>query len=177
MNELEKYEYVKQFVTYDPETGVFVWNYNSVKGRKTKGVIATKSNGRNNQIQKNAGTGRHDVKKITVIARRLAWFIQTGELPSGPITTVNGNSHDDRFRNLQVGMSPNHKRKASSSRKKEGGTGVCWNTKFASWIGHVKNKGTRIQKRFDTKLDAEVWVIEKRNELGFDGQLHGRVEK
>lgn len=105
---LPTYERVRELLSYNPETGVFVWiappkNHQRMLCKeagslKTKGYIQIKIDG----------------KKYS--AHRLAWLYSFGEWPEFDIDHANGNPSDNRITNLRQATNPqnqaNRKRNA-----------------------------------------------------------------
>jgi hypothetical protein len=90
-------EYVRERLSYDPETGFFVW---LPFAANTRGFNAK-------MIGKRAGS--LDANGYRVIglmgklpkAHRLAWLVVTGHFPSGHIDHINGVPDDNRIENLR----------------------------------------------------------------------------
>lgn len=172
MTELEKFKLLAERLDYDSETGVFTWKNDMGRyGTIKKGTRAGRVSAGGRQI-----SIYHESKCYSVYSRRLAMFMVTGEVPETNVTTKDGDPFNDAFGNLQTDVSENHKKKRYSNNRRTG-TGVYFNKCFGKWLAEVKLNGKRHRKSFDNQLDAEVWVIDKRNELGFDGNLHGRIEQ
>ena len=82
-----------QFVTYEPETGIFRWkfaiNY-SIKPGDQAGSVDAKS-----------GYRRIMIDGERCLEHRLAWLYVNGEHPAGYLDHVNGDRTDNRIANLR----------------------------------------------------------------------------
>lgn len=123
---------LKELLSYDPSTGEWIWNV--ARGSAIKGAPC-------NLI------GSVGYVVITVDGKgwtghRLAWFYQTGEVPTCEIDHINGNRADNRFSNL---------RKATSSQNKcntgmrpcntSGFKGVSFNKGAKKWTAKCRHNG------------------------------------
>lgn len=112
---------LRQIVSYDPATGVFVWvKGGAVAGRKsTGGYIQISISGRK------------------YWAHRLAWFYVHGEWPSGLVDHVNMDTGDNRIDNLRLASKSENAR--NSSKHKDNTTGfkgvARFRDKFQAGIG------------------------------------------
>jgi hypothetical protein len=101
---------LREIVSYDPTTGVFIWRKST--GSVWKGSIAgcLKNNG---YIR----IGRF------YLAHRLAWLYVHGEWPIGEIDHINGVKHDNRIANLRV-VSPAENRQNTAFAQRNSKTGA-----------------------------------------------------
>jgi len=121
-------------VTYDSDTGLFtkiVTNRKRETFETEAGWIDAK------------GYRRLKVKKMSLSAHRLAWFLYYGEHPKGDIDHINGIKNDNRIENLRdVSKSINlQNRRTSSKGSTSKFLGVSWNTKLRKWRAQIKIKG------------------------------------
>ena len=94
---------LKQFLSYDAETGAFTYLVNRGRLRKAGDVAGTVSpkslanGGGYRVICIRSGSARKDYA-----AHRLAWLYTHGWLPAGEIDHINGIRDDNRIANLRV---------------------------------------------------------------------------
>lgn len=131
---------IREFMSYDPETGVFRWIANQ-KGR-----------GYPFKVGDVVGCVRFDGRRIIgfaykeYLASRLAWFFVHGELlpPEVKIDHRNRNCGDDRIENLRVcGQSENCLNQSGWRQRKNknsGFKGVHWSPQRKKWTASFRNK-------------------------------------
>jgi len=90
------YERLNQCLSYDPETGIFVW-----KSRNSKRIKIGDAAGRINAYGYiDIGLDNHAYK-----AHRLAWFYMTGKWPEHQVDHRNGIRNDNSWSNLREATS------------------------------------------------------------------------
>ena len=125
------YEMLKEFLDYDPESGVFTWKnvkkfahaikVGDVAGSVNKGYVRIKFN------------------KKSYPAHRVAWFFVYGKLPSNYIDHINGIKHDNRICNLRdVTQTENNRSITMPRHNKSGYVGVSWNKHAAKWAAVIR---------------------------------------
>ena len=98
-------ETLKEHLSYDPETGVF--------------IRLTKAPGRQRKQAGGMNRGYRDIKVCgkRYKAHRLAWFYYYGEWPKHTIDHINNNKDDNRIANLRdVTVYENQQNRADSKR-------------------------------------------------------------
>jgi len=85
-------EKLKEILSYNPETGLFVW----LKCKRKTHLI-----GKNAGSKNNSGYVRTKIDNKHYFCHRLAWFYMTGKWPEDTIDHINGIKHDNRFSNLR----------------------------------------------------------------------------
>lgn len=98
---------IKELLSYDPETGKFVWLVST--GKRVKGDIA-------------GGISEHGYCRIKIdgikyMAHRLAWAFIYGEFPENEIDHVNGIRYDNRRINLREADRSSNIQNLQGSRK------------------------------------------------------------
>ena len=143
---------LKSLLTYDPETGVFMWL--EKRGGPRSDLKAGTNNGRGYLVIK--------VKGKSYRAHRLAWLYVTGEWPKNEIDHINGVRNDNRFCNLRdVTKSENqHNQKMRDGRY----PGVYWHVRDERWGAKVVYKGKAIHLGYYlTEKEAfEAYLIAKK---------------
>ena len=85
-------EKLKEVLSYDTDTGNFLWLYDS--GKAKKGEIAGHKN-------KSMGYILIGISNQKYLAHRLVWLYTYGKLPANTIDHINRNKHDNRLCNLR----------------------------------------------------------------------------
>lgn len=149
MNELITQQRLKSLLSYDKETGGFVWI--GSKNRKVKnGSLAGSID--------SSGHSQIKVEKRSYSAHRLAWLYVYGEWPKMQIDHINGNRTDNRIANLRdvsASINSQNKRNATSSNKSSGLLGTHWHRAANKWAATIKTCGiTKHIGLFESKEDA-----------------------
>jgi hypothetical protein len=122
-------ERLKEVVTYDPDTGAFMWKHNK-KGGVRAGDLAGYTD--------TTGYIQIRIDMRLYKAHRLAWLYVHGEWPSLHIDHINGNPHDNRIENLR--LADDHQNCANSKiskNNKSGLKGVSWSKAKRRWTAHI----------------------------------------
>jgi hypothetical protein len=113
-------EQLKDALTYDPNTGEFIWKIRPSKAIKAGDVAGC--------VEKRIGYITIGIKGHIYKAHRLAWLYMYGDWPKGLIDHINGKKNDNRISNLRDvfadGNSQNVRK--PNSRNKSGFMGVIW---------------------------------------------------
>ena len=134
---------------YDPETGDFYWKQKI----SDKVVIGRKAG---------STAGKRDVRisvdGVLYEAHRLAWAIMTGEQPPHAIDHVDGDTRNNRWKNLRAAtISQNGANRPMQSNNRSGTKGVYFyaDRKGKPWLARLSCQGKiRLNKRFATKEEA-----------------------
>lgn len=176
-------EYLKEALTYNPETGVFVWNkrprrhFNTIRGCNTF----------NGQFAGNVAGGVTSGKKsrteyLQIVLNgkkyklhRLVWFIETGAFPDKHIDHINGDGLDNRFVNLRdVSNQENHKNSPRQLNNTSGYTGVSWSAQNSKWNAYIKIDGKRKHLGYFNNIDDAVSIRRQHEEKHKFHKNHGR---
>lgn len=172
-------EMIDSLLSYDPETGIFVWKNRERELFKSQRSFAQWNDKYSGKI---AGTKKKDsgyiiisVFKNLVRAHHLAWIIQYGTKPTGEIDHINGNRDDNRILNLRdITKAENAKNKCLSKRNKTGFHGISLhkNGKY-----RVKAMALNTQKHLGYFKDINDAVLARKEFEAANGYHinHGRV--
>ena len=133
---------LRHLLSYDPDTGAFVWvRPSSVRVR----VVDVAGTVRNRYV-------RIRIDNTSYLAHRLAWLYMTGEWPIDQIDHVNRDKQDNRWANLrQASASQNGANCDKRARNTSGHKGVTWHRRNARWQVYV---GRTYVGQFDHVEDA-----------------------
>lgn len=138
----------KEFVTYDPETGLFLSTGCKFSNKKQGEPVGT--------VHKTKGYVYVTLKGKTYRAQRVAFLFMTGEWPKQQVDHINRVKTDNRWCNLRdvpaaINAQNRHLYKTNTS----GYTGVCWNKKESKWQVLVRSHGKQVYGGlFDDVHDA-----------------------
>ena len=120
-------ETIKEYLSYEPATGVFTWIKSPNARAPVSSVAGTMNAGGYRSI-------RFDSKRY--YAHRLAWWFVHGVFPP-EIDHRNRRRDDNRINNLR---SARHGLNIANAgrRKKTGYKGVCWNKRKLKWQAKIK---------------------------------------
>lgn len=170
------YRYAAPLVSYDPETGKFVWRWREGpdKGHFNAGH-AGKECGCHDVYGYLIITVRFNKKPVTLKAHRLAWLITYGEMPKGEIDHIDGNEGNNRIANLRdVPASINMRNQRMMKSNKSGITGVSFDKRSGKWRANAKadDKNHHLGSFYDIN-DAAKAVKEFRDAHGYTDR-HGQ---
>lgn len=149
---------LKEFLHYDPETGIFTWKIFSnsrVKIGDTAG-----------HLDKVKGYVRIKINGKSYLAHRLAWLYVTGAMPKVLIDHENGIKHDNWFNNLRqatYGQNLQNQNKPQRGNK-SGYLGVSFDKRRGKYAAQIKANGEQKFIGYFTtpKLAHEAYLVEKR---------------
>lgn len=153
-------DYYKQYLSYSPESGVFIWVKRPCKRVIVGAIAGSPSNGERGyrQIQLN---------KKKVSAHRLAWLYMTGEWPEDEIDHINGYADDNSWINLRDVKScinsQNIKKAQKNNKMGLLGVSVYSNGKYIARIS--VNKRRVYLGSFDSPEEAHNVYIKAKREL------------
>lgn len=147
---------VKDYLSYDRETGVFTW----------------KVNRRSVKAGSEAGSKDKDGYRVIYFngkifkAHRLAWYFCFNEMPKDTIDHINRVRDDNRIVNLRVATQLEQMQNVGMNKNnKSGFTGVYWYADRSKWIAQVSYKGEIHHVGFfdDAKTASEKRIEFKSN--------------
>lgn len=140
-------EYLRSILSYDPETGNFVWKS---RPREHFATLNAYSVWNSRCAGKRAGCSSSRYLQIGIDGKRyaehsLAWLYMTGQWPVGEIDHINLDKHDNRFANLRLATRKENGRNIALLRtNKSGCKGVFWNSNAKRWQAAIRVDGRRI---------------------------------
>jgi hypothetical protein len=134
-------EEMKQYLSYDPETGHFTWIKHKPYSTFKVGDIASGLNRGYIHIKFNSKQYR---------AGRLAWLFTHGKWPNNHIDHIDGNRSNNKINNLRDVTKHENQFNITKVRAKSGYIGA-YKTKFGKWQARIRvNKKTLALGTFDT---------------------------
>lgn len=148
-------EYILSKLSYNPDTGLFHWNYD--KGKARTGNVAGSVHC--------AGYILIGIARRRYLAHRLAWLFITGAWPTHHIDHINGIRTDNRSCNLRnVTQAQNNLNLPMQARNTSGHKGVWFHAN--RWRAGIRLNGKRIYLgRFKRVEDAAAAYKTKEAEL------------
>lgn len=130
---------VTECVSYDPETGEFIWlpraesSFGSVKAAK---IYRTRFEGRPAfTLVGSQGYLCCRIKQVLITAHRAAFAVMTGEWPAEQVDHVNGDRRDNRWTNLRLAnQDMNSRNMAMPKRNTSGRVGVTFDRSRQKWM-------------------------------------------
>jgi len=159
-------ELVREFLHYDPDTGIFTWlerdlkwfkgekqhccdSWNTRHASKVAGGVFTKSHNGKSYLQ-------ISIFDTNMSLHRLAWFYVNGVYPDH-VDHINGDGTDNRWCNLrEATASQNSRNMKLSSLNTSGVTGVSWSESRQKWASSINVKGKRVFLGRFSDLDDAV---------------------
>jgi len=158
-------DYLKSILSYDPETGIFIWLKST--GTSKKGSIA---GGKDEK-----GYIRIYINKKGYRAHRLAFLYMNGSLPFDQVDHKNHIKNDNRFKNLrECSNKENHKNRTLNANNKSGIVGVHWKPSIKKWVAQISNNDKREHLGFYKERNHAImarWLAEDKYKYH---ENHGR---
>lgn len=163
----KKLEELKEFLFYDPETGIFT-RKKSIKPRGSAKPEAIAG------VIDNKGYIQIWVKQKKYRAHRLAWLFVYHEWPRNQIDHINGIKTDNRICNLRDVSNDENQQNCNKNRANTSGyTGVFWLARNAKWVAQIKiaNKSKYLGLFVDPE-EAHRAYLKAKAELHPNANLH-----
>lgn len=162
-------EELMDFITYNPETGIFYWNVFHSSAAKNGGIAGTTDR---------QGYRRIIIKGKIYRAHHLAWFIVNKKWPHEQIDHINGVKSDNSINNLREATnSQNSMNRGLRVDNKHGYKGVSACGK--KWKAEIKHDKRRIYLGvYATPEEAHAVYANEEKKLrgeyarGWDGKSH-----
>lgn len=155
---------LKEFLTYNPMTGVFTW----VKKPSHIVRIGQKAGAVNS-----AGYICIRISGTTYQAHQLAYLYMLGELKKN-LDHINGDRTDNRWENLrEATLNSNAWNRKIYKTNSTGVKGVYWNESNKGFTASVQKDKKRYSATFQTLEEAEDWAKALRNSLHKEFANHG----
>ncbi|UZB05518.1 HNH endonuclease [Xanthomonas citri pv. fuscans] len=128
------HERANEVLSYDAETGLFLWRVG--RGGTAKGAVAGSKSV--------AGYVQIKFDRKFYYAHRVAWLLIHGRWPSHHIDHINGVRDDNRLANLrECSAGQNQQNRGRSSNNASGYTGVSFHSLVDKWQAHIQINGLR----------------------------------
>jgi hypothetical protein len=136
-------ERLKNILSFNPDTGIFVWKESTAHRTKVGSVAGAVSV---------KGYVKIQVDRRLYAAHRLAWFYHYGEWPDGIVDHINRNRSDNRIANLRVvSASQNMRNCGLRSTNTSGYKGVSYFAHRKKWAAQIRIHGENwVVGMFDT---------------------------
>lgn len=159
-------EELKRLLSYDPDTGVFIWKAD-VSSRVKKGMVAGTSD--------SFGYGRIVIKGKSYKSHRLAWAYSYNEFPDGAIDHINANASDNRISNLRIATQLENTRNRRIPKNNTSGVkGVYWDLEKRKWRAQFRIDGKNKVVGYFADLNiAKIEIIKARNKYHKEFARHG----
>jgi hypothetical protein len=141
---------IKDYLSYEPITGVFTWIKSPADHIKIGYVAGCKDK---------EGYIKIRFTKIGYRAHRLAWWFIYGEMPDCKIDHINEVRDDNRISNLRLDVNKENEQNSSKPQKNNtsGYLGVNWSITCNKWESRISVKGKRIViGYYDTPEEAHA---------------------
>lgn len=138
---------LKNKLFYNPETGIFTWKNTKANRIKSGDVAGHKCLGHYVKI---------NIAGKLYYAHRLAFLYMLGRLPAKEVDHINGNKHDNSWKNLrECTRTENFFNKAKTKANKSGYKGVSFDKSRKKFISNATIKGkTFYLGRYDCPIKA-----------------------
>lgn len=172
------YDYLRECLSYEPETGEFTWlerPESHFKNKKTHAINKTLHSGKKTGYLAGNGYVFIRIDNKLYRAHRLAWLYMYKEWPKEQLDHINGNRSDNRACNLRhTDNAGNRKNMCKRKDNASGITGVSWYKAYSKWMVVITDKKKPyFLGYFDSIFDAACARKSAERNLGFHIN-HGR---
>lgn len=167
-NPMPPLEELKEFLDYNPDTGIFTW-IKKLNRRIKVGQVAGRAHGN--------GYIRIRFKGIDYFAHRLAYYMYHGVDPlENLVDHKYGDGSNNEIKNLRLATTPQNgsNRVNLNSNNTSGVIGVCWHKRFKKWQAQIiVNKVYKYLGSFTNKEDAIK--ARREAEIKYFGDFRGNI--
>lgn len=162
---------IQERLTYDPETGVFLWRHSRSRSEAWNRRYARKQAGSivcvGGNIKRRVIRISHDGKKIGIYAANVAWIYVTGEWPADEVDHKDTDACNDAWANLRAATSSQNKMNMKArSGTVTGIKGVWFDKRRGTYCGEVCANGQRSRASgFATEEDAAEFCAAARADM------------
>jgi len=168
-------EYLKECLTYNSDSGIFIWNIRPLNHFKTKracAVINTRNGNKEaGSIDKGSWCLSIRVNSKLYLAHRLAFLYMEGYMPENGIDHIDRNRLNNKWNNLrEASQRCNMQNCKLSIMNTSGVTGVCWNKNWNKWesqitinsktkhLGPYVNFDDAVRARYNEEVNNPEWT-------------------
>jgi hypothetical protein len=158
-------EYLKSILSYDPETGLFLWKMSKSNRIKI---------GDNSGYVTNTGYICIKINSKKYLAHRLVWLYMYGYMPKNDVDHINGIRNDNILLNLREATRSENLQnlKTHHSDNKIGLLGVCFHKRIKKFHAQIKlNYKNNSLGYFDTPEKAHQAYLDAKRKLHEFGTL------
>lgn len=162
-------EELKEFLDYNPDTGIFTWK-KQISNLKVGQVAGVKQSKGYIQIRFKGGN---------YLAHRLAYYMYHGVDPLEKfIDHIDGDKTNNKIKNLRIANNSQNgtNRVSLAINNTSGVTGVVWNKRKKKWMARVTIN--RFQKHLGIFANKEDAIKSRREaEIKYYGDFRGKINK
>jgi len=153
-------EELKQLLSYDPETGVFVWN-----SARRKGSVSGETVG----YIHHSGYRYCEIKGKHYAVHRVVWLYIYGEIPDCSIDHIDGDRRNNRLKNLRLAKNnhaDNGQNRKLNCNSSTGFMGVSFQKSSKKYVARIsKNKISYFLGEFSSPEEASLAYKKAKKEL------------
>lgn len=164
--DLPSIDYLRQRLSYDPDTGKLYWlAHSGMPAKWNTRYAGSEALGTLNKSGHKYGS----VDGCKIKAHRVVWALHYGVWPDGDIDHINQRPADNRIENLRVVTKTTNMRNVARTRANtSGATGVVWYKRKSKWHARVCVDGKQRSLGYYDSFDDAVVARKRANaELGF----------